>query len=82
MLHEGAHALIGLGTPAAVFTGSGILAWLNGECDDLLRDARKVAAPRGSHNKPQAIARRLILDDERESDPLAECDIDNADLPP
>ena len=77
MLREAGHALIDLGSPAAVFAGSGILAWLSGEVADLVRDAWQVAAPRGSHAKPQALARRLMADDEREGKRQAQCDIDN-----
>lgn len=57
LLGQAAQSLLAgeLPEPAArMFLASGLLAWLQGECD-LLRDAWKVVGKAGSHRTPAAL---------------------------
>jgi len=53
--------------PAALFVGGAVVAWL-AQGGRLSRDYLMVDAPRGSHFRPEVLARRLLIDDERQAD--------------
>ena len=50
---------------AALFLGGAIASWLT-EGGDLARDFLRVTAPRGSHRRPEVVAREFLIDDERQ----------------
>jgi hypothetical protein len=53
---------------ARLFLAGGVSSWLE-EGGDLIRDCWRIAAPRGSHRRPEVIARELdgsLIADERQ----------------
>lgn len=82
LLHEAFDALLRGELPSAearAFLAGGGLAWLR-EGGDLLKDFWRVAAPRGSHRRPEVVARELLIGDERQpTDESAQCRQLNSD---
>jgi len=56
---------------AALWLGSALSAWLQSG-DKSLEKHLRIAAPRGSHHRPQVLARRLITDERRANDTAVE----------
>jgi|KBSMisStaDraftv2_1062788.scaffolds.fasta_scaffold804733_1 hypothetical protein len=52
---------------ARMFVASALLAWLSAG-GDLVKDHLRIAAPRGSHHRPEVLYRRLLIADERQDD--------------
>ena len=72
LLHEAFSALMRGELPspeARMFLAGGGASWLR-EGGDLVRDYWRVAAPRGSHRRPEVVARELggLIGDERQDD--------------
>ncbi|QIL81455.1 hypothetical protein G7047_17210 [Diaphorobacter sp. HDW4A] len=58
---------------ACLFMAGGGLSWLR-EGGDIARDYWRVSAPRGSHRKPEVLAREVVdslIDDERQNSQCA-----------
>jgi hypothetical protein len=74
LLKEGFEALMRGELPsleARLFLAGGGVSWLS-EGGDLARDYWRVSAPRGSHRRPEVLARELdVMGDERQDGSVA-----------